>query len=97
MGIDLGVHHLSTFIQMNLIVDHVLTDEWQSTKEMYPIFVRELTARSKIKPVLRHNFSIQLKKLCKEGKAECMLRETPPGKFELNRSKLYRRTNGDGD
>ena len=92
MGVDIGNHHLSTFIQMKVITDHVLKDEWQSAKEMYPVFEREMLTRTKVKPVLSHNFLVHLRKLCEEGRAESKDTEFDSPRLNgLRPIKLFRR------
>jgi|WetSurSiteA1Bulk_404760.scaffolds.fasta_scaffold484001_1 hypothetical protein len=71
MGVHIGTHHFSTFIQMKVVLDHVLTEEWQQGKGMYPMFVYQTSERTRVKPVSINNFLIYLEKLCNEGKAEC--------------------------
>lgn len=95
MGIDIGIHHLSTYISLKVITDHVLTDEWQSAREMYPIYTREMEIRTKIEPVLGHNFLVNLRKLCDEGKAESMDRQDKNrwGQPCVKPTKLFRRIN----
>jgi|WetSurMetagenome_2_1015567.scaffolds.fasta_scaffold323847_2 hypothetical protein len=85
MGIRLGCHHLVTYIQLKVSQDYVLTGEWQTAKNMYPIFVMEMRKRTKVEPVLEHNFSIHLRKLCEEGVAESK---------DGDNAKLFRRKNG---
>lgn len=72
MGVHIGTHHFSTFIQMKVVLDHVLTGEWQQGKSMYPVFVQQTSERTKVKPVSINNFLIYLEKLCQEGSAESM-------------------------
>jgi hypothetical protein len=85
MGVHIGTHHFPTFIQMKVVLDYVLTEEWQQGKGMYPVFVRETSERTRVKPVSINNFLIYLEKLCQEGKADCM---TEVGRKSL---RYYRR------
>jgi hypothetical protein len=72
MGVHIGTHHFPTFIQMKVVLDHVLTEEWQQARVMYPIFVQQTNERTRVKPVSINNFLIYLEKLCQEGSAESM-------------------------
>ena len=95
MGLNLGRHHLVTAVQMKVIVDHVLTDEWQTARELYPKFTKEMEQRTNIEPVLGHNFLVHLRKLCEEGKVESMDRQDQT-RWKTNcikPTKLFRRKN----
>lgn len=93
MGINLGGHHLTTAIQLKIIEDYVLTTEWQTAREMYPKFTKEVEARTNIEPVLGHNFLVNLRKLCNEGRAELSERQehTRQGVKIFNKTKTFRR------
>jgi hypothetical protein len=92
MGISLGKHHLTTAIQMKVIEDFVLTDEYKSARELYPIFAKEVRDRTSIEPVLGHNFLIHLRKLCDEGRAQSTEKreKTRYGTDCVNPTKLFR-------
>ena len=95
MGLDLGKHHLTTAIQMRVIEEYVLTIEYRSARELYPIFEKELRQRTSIEPVLGHNFLIHLRKLCDEGRAESTESMVSiKGKTREIPLKLFRRRNG---
>lgn len=72
MSVHIGAHHFITYVQMQVVLNHVLTKEWQQGKLMYPIFVKQTKERTRIKPVSINNFLIYLEKLCQEGSAEAM-------------------------
>lgn len=94
MVLKLDGHHLTTVIQMKVIQEHVLTDEWQSARQMFPIFEEAVRTRTKVEPVRSHNFRVHLKKLVSEGKASCMepeqISKKTGGKVS-NPTKLYRK------
>jgi hypothetical protein len=90
----LNGHHLTTVIQLKVIEEHVLTEEWQTARQLFPIFERELKARTRVEPVRSHNFRVHLKKLVAEGRAEQLepkLIGKKSGEAISNPAKLYRR------
>jgi hypothetical protein len=70
MGFELGNHHLSSAMQMKVIEMYVLTEEWQTAREMYDTFCKEVTTRTKLQPVLSGNYKKYLRTLVKDRKAE---------------------------
>lgn len=68
----LGNHHLAAAMQMSVIERYVLTNEWQTARQMYDTFCKEVTARTKLQPVLANNYKDYLNNLVNEGRAESM-------------------------
>lgn len=94
MGIDLGNHHLDTFVRLKVITDFVVTDEWQGASVLYETFLKELKERTNIEPIQKHNFRVQLRILSESGKIESKTADAPPGCSGLSLPKLYRRKHG---
>jgi hypothetical protein len=93
MKIDVSKHHLPTSITFNIITAYVLTEEWQSAKQMYPTYTKQMVIRTHITPVISHNFLVILRKLCDEGKAESMeiQEKTKWGRDNVKPTKLFRK------
>lgn len=75
MGTALRGRHLQTIIQMKVIYEYVLNEEFHTAREMYPSFVEAIEKHTKLEPVLGHNFIKVLDDLVNDGKAERAYRQ----------------------
>jgi len=97
MALIMTGHHLTTAVMMKIIQNYVVTDDWQTARQLYPTFTKEVEARTNIQPVLGGNFLVQLAKLVKEGRIEVKdsVQFTKNGAPVRHPAKLYRKVQGE--